>query len=139
MWPILDAGRMRVLVDAPRGSPFNNAADSLDISSLILYATVLQVENKIQGINDLSSPVKSQDHLEMARAKKDRRLREKFRKRKTNLFKKANELAWMTESKIYIIVQHDDKYHTYKSTEEPTWPPSGREVVSTKEFIFSQD
>lgn len=55
MWPILDAGRMGVLVDAPRGSPFNNAADSLDISSLILYATVLQVENKIQGINDLSS------------------------------------------------------------------------------------
>jgi len=138
MPPTVDAGRMRVFVDAPRGSPFNNAAESLDMSCLILYAIVLEAENKIQGISDLSSPVKSQDHLKMARVKKDRRLREKFRKRKINLFKKANELAWMTESKIYIVVQHDDKYHTYKSTEEPKWPPSGREVVSKRDFILSQ-
>ncbi|KAL2056580.1 hypothetical protein ABVK25_002974 [Lepraria finkii] len=80
----------------------------------------------------------SQDRLEMARVKKDRRLREKFRKRQTNLFKKANDLAWMTESKIYIVVQHDDKFHTYKSTQEPRWPPSGKELVSSTELIEPQ-
>ena len=50
--------------------------------------------------------------------KSERLLREKLRKWKTNLFKKANELARMINSKIYIVVQHDDKYYIYKSTEE---------------------
>ena len=67
----------------------------------------------------------------MAIVKSERLLREKLRKRRTNLFKKANELARMANSKIYIVVQHDDKYHTYKSTEESNWPPPEKEIVST--------
>jgi len=70
----------------------------------------------------------------MAIVKSERLLREKLRKRRTNLFKKANELARMTNSKIYIVVQHDDKYHTYKSTEESNWPPPEREIVSTPDL-----
>ena len=66
----------------------------------------------------------------MAIMKSERLLREKLRKRRTNLFKKANELARMTNSKVYMVVQHDNKYHTYKSTEESNWPPSEREIVS---------
>ncbi|KAL8832510.1 MAG: hypothetical protein Q9191_000237 [Dirinaria sp. TL-2023a] len=64
----------------------------------------------------------------MAIVKSERLLREKLRKRRTNLFKKANELARMTNSKIYVVVQHDDKYYTYKSTEELNWPPPEREI-----------
>lgn len=37
----------------------------------------------------------------------------------------------MTNSKIYIVVQHDDKYHIYKSTEKSNWPPPERKIVST--------
>ncbi len=77
----------------------------------------------------------SKHHLKMTRVTNERRLREKFRKRKKNVFKKANELAWMTESKVHIIIQHNDKYHTYKSTEEINWPPSG-ELVSHTGFIL---
>jgi len=43
----------------------------------------------------------------------------------------------MTDSKIYIVVQHDEKFHTYKSTEEPKWPPFGRELVGNTKFILS--
>jgi hypothetical protein len=76
-------------------------------------------------------PQKAQQHsASMAIVKSERLLREKLRKRRTNLFKKANELARMTNSKTYIVVQHDDKYYTYKSTEESNWPPPEREIVS---------
>ena len=75
--------------------------------------------------------------VSMAIVKSERLLREKLRKRRTNLFKKANELARMTNSKIYIVVQHDDKYHTYKSTEESNWPPPEREIVSTPDLLRS--
>lgn len=51
-----------------------------------------------------------------------------------HLFKKANELARMTNSKLYIVVQYDDKYHTYKSTEESNWPPPEGETVSTPTY-----
>ena len=73
----------------------------------------------------------------MAIVKSEWLLREKLRKRRTNLFKKANELARMTNSKIYIVVQHDDKYHTYKSTEESNWPPPEREIVSMADLLRS--
>ncbi len=71
----------------------------------------------------------------MVIVKTERLLREKLRKRRTNLFKKANELARMTNSKIYIIVQHDDKYHIYKSTEESNWSPPEREIVSMPSLL----
>ncbi len=79
----------------------------------------------------LSHQKAQQYQVNMAIVKSERLLREKLRKRRTNLFKKANELARMTNSKIYIVVQHDDKFHTYKSTEESNWPPPEREIVST--------
>ena len=74
----------------------------------------------------------------MAIVKSERLLREKVRKRRTNLFKKANEWAWMIDSKLYIVVQHDDEYHIYKSTEESNWPPPERETVSTPDLRLDQ-
>lgn len=52
----------------------------------------------------------------IAIVKSERLLREKLR---------------MTNSKIYIVVEHHDKYHTYKLTEESNWPPPERELMST--------
>ena len=72
----------------------------------------------------------------MAIVTSERLLRETLRKRRTNLFKKANELARMTNSKIYMVVQHD-KYHTYKSTEKSNWPPPEREIMSTPSLLRS--
>ena len=66
----------------------------------------------------LSHQKAQQYQVNMTIVKSERLLREKLRKRRTNLFKKANELTRMINSKIYIVVQHDDKFHTYKSTEE---------------------
>jgi len=62
--------------------------------------------------------------------KSERLLREKLRKRRINLFKKVNELARMTDSKIYIVIQYNDKYHIYKSIEESNWPLPEREIIS---------
>ncbi len=73
----------------------------------------------------------------MAIVKSERLLREKLRKRRINLFKKANELARMTNSKTYVVVQHDDKYYIFNSTEESNWLPPEREIVSTPDLLRS--
>ena len=65
----------------------------------------------------------------MAMKQSERLAWEKFRRQQKNLFKKAKELAQMTDSKVYLSVERNDKYHTYKSTEKLNWP-SERETVS---------
>ena len=47
----------------------------------------------------------------------------------------------MTDSKVYIVIQHDDKYHSYNSTEELNWPPPEKEIVSmlVHSQIITQD
>lgn len=50
--------------------------------------------------------------------KREQLLREKLRKRRTNLFKKANELARIINSKIYVVVQHNNKYYTFNLIKE---------------------
>ncbi len=54
----------------------------------------------------------------MTIVKSERLLREKLR---------------MINSKIYIVVEHHDKYHTYKSTKELNWSSLERELVSTSD------
>jgi len=98
------------------------------------------ISNHPRGIArgyQLSHQKAQQYQASMAIVKSERLLREKLRKRRTNLFKKANELARMTNSKIYVVVPHNDKYHTYKSTEESNWPPPEREIVSTSDLLRS--
>ncbi len=103
-------------------SSFNNAADFEHLDSIscnyfmrLCLWHAIWTEQKL-SINDFDSF--SKHHLKMTKVMNERWLQEKFRKRKTNVFKKVNELTWMTESKIHIIIQHNDKYHTYKSTEK---------------------
>ena len=118
---------------------FNNAVDFKHLDSVscnyfkrLCLWHAIRTEQKL-SINDFDSF--SKHHLKMTRVTNERRLQEKFRKHKTNVFKKANELTWMTESKIHIIIQHNDKDHTYKSTEKINWPLF-KELVSHIEFIL---
>jgi len=66
----------------------------------------------------------------MALAKGERLRRDMLRKRRANLFKKANELAGKTDSKIYVVVRNDNKFHTYKSTDNLDWLTLEKETSS---------
>ena len=61
---------------------------------------------------------------------KRRIVREKFRKRSSSFFRKANELSQVAEADIYVVIRRDDKYYIYKSTDRPGWPPSQQDIVS---------
>ena len=32
--------------------------------------------------------------------------------------------------KVYIVIQHENKYQTFKLMEESSWPPSEQEIMS---------
>ena len=66
-----------------------------------------------------------------------RSVQEKWRKRRLNLLKKANELSQMCDAQIYIVMLRDSKYYTYKSTEQD-WPPSDLEIVSSLQRIWGR-
>ena len=56
-------------------------------------------------------------------------VREKARKRTKSLFRKANELAQITDANVYVVIDRSGKYQVYRSTDEPGWPPSQEEMV----------
>ena len=120
-------------------SSFNNAVDFEHLDSVsynyfkrLCLRHAIWTEQKL-SINNFDSFLKH--HLKMTRVTNERQLQEKFHKHKTNVFKKVNELTWMTESKIHIIIQHNDKYHTYKLTEKINWS-SFKELVNHIKFIL---
>ena len=65
----------------------------------------------------------------MALVKGERLRLEILRKCRANLFKKANELAGKICSKIYVVVRNDNKFHTYKSTDNLDWLTPAKEIV----------
>jgi len=67
----------------------------------------------------------------MAKVRTEKHIvREKARKRTKSLFKKANELALITNAQVYLVINRNAKYQIYKSTDQPGWPPSEQEIVS---------
>ena len=70
-------------------------------------------------------------------SKSSRSVQEKWRKRRLNLLKKANELSQICDTQIYIIMLRDSKYYTYKSTEQ-NWPPSDLKIVSSLQRIWGR-
>lgn len=61
----------------------------------------------------------------------NRAIREKFRKRRCNLMKKADELAYMCQADVYLVMYRGDKFYSYSSTDREEWPPSEEEMVSS--------
>jgi len=57
--------------------------------------------------------------------------REKLRRRKKNLFKRAYELRKLYDIDVAVILYKNGRYFTYKSTDKESWPPSRKEIVST--------
>ena len=54
---------------------------------------------------------------------------EKFRKRKNNILKKGDELQLLCEADVYILLYRKGRYYTYKSTDQPSWPPPLEKMV----------
>ena len=56
-------------------------------------------------------------------------VREKARKRTKSLFRKANELAQLTDANVYVVIGRNGKLQIYRSTNQHGWPPSEEEMV----------
>ena len=62
-------------------------------------------------------------------AKADKKINEKFRKRKRSLMNKADQLAKLCQADVYLVVSRENQHVTYSSTEKAGWPPSKDELV----------
>lgn len=63
-----------------------------------------------------------------AKSTESRRVREMYRKRLSNLMKKANELSTLTGADVYVVTGRKSKYHEY--TSRPGWPVPRQTIVS---------
>jgi hypothetical protein len=61
---------------------------------------------------------------------------EKFHKRTNSIFKKGDELRSLCEVDVYILLHRKGRYYAYKSTDQPSWPPSLEKIVRTLEICF---
>ena len=55
--------------------------------------------------------------------------RERFRKRRKGLFKKADELSILCHADLYLVIYQGGSYYTYSSTKRQGWPPSENDLV----------
>ena len=70
-------------------------------------------------------------HDQLAEKENQRkRSREKFRRRRINLLKKANALSSLCEADVYVVIHRYGRLYTYKSRDSPNWPPSEDDIVS---------
>jgi hypothetical protein len=56
--------------------------------------------------------------------------REKERKRKKTLLRKAYELGKLCDVDVAVILHKNGRYFTYRSIDKESWPPSMKEIVS---------
>lgn len=56
--------------------------------------------------------------------------REKLRRRKKSLIKKAYELGKLFDIDVAVILHKNGRYFTYRSTDQESWPPSMKQIVS---------
>ena len=41
-----------------------------------------------------------------------------------------NELAQIADAKIYFVMDRNERFQIYKSTDQPEWPPSEQEMIN---------
>ena len=58
-----------------------------------------------------------------------RSISERFRRRKASLFRKANALAYLINSNIYIFIAIRNFYFIYKLTNNIEFPPPEQEII----------
>ena len=60
---------------------------------------------------------------------KEKAKTQQFTRRKSNLVKKADQLARLCHADLALIIRKNGRYYTYRSTEHDSWPPTIREIV----------
>lgn len=54
---------------------------------------------------------------------------QQFTRRKSNLVKKADQLARLCQADLALIIRKNGRYYTYRSTDHQRWPPTITEIV----------
>jgi len=54
---------------------------------------------------------------------------QQFTRRKSNLLKKADQLARLCHADLALIIRKNGRYYTYRSTDHEQWPPNLLEIV----------
>jgi len=54
---------------------------------------------------------------------------QQFLRRRSNLLKKADQLARLCNADLALIICKNGRYYTYRSTDRESWPPSIKEIV----------
>lgn len=54
---------------------------------------------------------------------------QQFTRRKSNLMKKADQLARLCHADLALVIRKNGKYYTYRSTDHERWPPNITEIV----------
>ena len=54
---------------------------------------------------------------------------QQFTRRKSNLVKKADQLARLCQADLALIIRKGGRYYTYRSTDHDQWPPIITEIV----------
>jgi hypothetical protein len=62
--------------------------------------------------------------------RKKKNTQENFRRRKTSLLSKANELHCFFGADVFFAIRKNGKYYAYISAENPHWPPTKDQIVS---------
>lgn len=57
---------------------------------------------------------------------------QRFTRRKSNLVKKADQLARLCHADLALIIRKNGRYYTYRSTDYERWPPPIIEIVRRK-------
>ena len=65
--------------------------------------------------------------------------REQFRRRQTNIYKKAFKLWLNNNSNVYVVIQHSNKYFIFNSSKYSlTWPPKEEDLVENKQYHYGK-
>ncbi len=56
---------------------------------------------------------------------------QQFTRRKSNLVKKADQLARLCHADLALIIRKNGRYYMYRSTDHDQWPPTITEIVCT--------
>ncbi|KAI9727198.1 MAG: hypothetical protein M1834_008506 [Cirrosporium novae-zelandiae] len=60
--------------------------------------------------------------------KSNRALNEQFRKRRNNFLKKANDIARISDAKVYVIIEKKGRLIIYNSEDPSSWPPKENDL-----------
>lgn len=56
---------------------------------------------------------------------------QQFSGRRSNLIKKADQLARLCHADVALIIRRNGRYYTYRSTDHEQWPPIRSGIVSS--------